>query len=311
MCNTVDQQLAGERRVRLYSNGNVALAPATQGLANYYRRHALSFLTDVRPETVAMGYALDTDNASLSRVLAAAFPGVNLNDDAALMADPALYMQVLTVAANFVFKPMIDFASVHSSAGASLTNLVVLPTLQRSGGAPIAPAGASLAGLSISPTLQAELAGDMSDDARIWQGVNFPPNFTPMVMLGNDVLQAARSVDPILGDLVVAHEFGHSAGLVHSMVARNLMYPAVAPHVDDCTNSLNDAQLMTMRTTLGIGPAVSTTALVADGNAARRGPTPSRSGPSFAPARLRALLAGDGAAMNAFIATLLPHAKIQ
>ena len=42
-CNAVDQRLAGVRPMRLYTNGNVALPPTTQGLASYYQRHALSF----------------------------------------------------------------------------------------------------------------------------------------------------------------------------------------------------------------------------------------------------------------------------
>ena len=93
--------------------------------------------------------------------------------------------------------------------------------------------------------------------------MNLPANFTPMMVLGNNVLQQARVVDPVLDDLVTAHEFGHSGALVHSMVPLNLMYPSVTPHVDDCTDGLDDAQLTTMATTYGLGASAASGALLA------------------------------------------------
>ena len=104
-CNAVDQRLAGMRPMRLYTNGNVALQPTTQGLASYYQRHALSFSTDTAPQSTTMAYALDTDSTSLDRALVAAFPGVDLSDEAALMAsDTAPYNQVVTFVANFLLE---------------------------------------------------------------------------------------------------------------------------------------------------------------------------------------------------------------
>jgi hypothetical protein len=40
-------------------------------------------------------------------------------------------------------------------------------------------------------------------EAAIWQGVNLPAEFTPMMVLGNNVLQRAGSAQPELRDLVV------------------------------------------------------------------------------------------------------------
>src|SRR5262245_23536767 len=95
-CNTVDQRLAGERPMQLFVNGNVGLTPVTQGLASYYARHSLAFFTEIPPQNTTMTYALDTDTTSLGRALVNAFPGVDFNDEAALMADPVLYNQILT-----------------------------------------------------------------------------------------------------------------------------------------------------------------------------------------------------------------------
>jgi hypothetical protein len=297
-CNAVDQRLSGQRPMRLYTNGNVALLPTTQGLASYYQRHSLAFVTDAAAETTPMAYALDTDEASLDRALVAAFPGVDLSNEAALMADPALYNQILTFVANFVLKPMVDFAAAHSASGNALTNLVVLSHLERPGGQPISDPGTSLAGLSVSPALLAEFARTMPDESNIWKGVSFPDGFTPMMVLGNDVLSQARIVDPVLDDLVTAHEFGHSGALTHVTVPLNLMYPSVTPGVDDCADSLDDAQLTTLATTYGLGTSAAAGALLADG-APRT--VPPRGGPLFAPDRLRAMLAGDRRATRAFV----------
>jgi hypothetical protein len=300
-CNVVDQRLAGLRPMRLYTNGNVVLPPATQGLASYYARHSLTFSTDMAPAGTTMAYALDTDTASLDRALVAAFPGVDLSDEAALMAsDPATYNQVVTFVANFLLKPMVDFANTHSDRGNAVTNLVLISNLERPGGDPISAPGTSLAGLSISPALLAQFALTGSDDAAIWQGVNLPPNFTPMVVLGDNVLRQARIVDPELDDLVTAHEFGHSGALVHSMVQGNLMYPSVSPGLDDCTDSLDDGQLTIVATTYGLGTSAPTSPLLA----ARPSASPNRAWASYTPVNLRAIRAGDRAAMRAFVARL-------
>src|SRR6266496_5085325 len=303
-CNVVDQRLAGLRPMRLYTNGNVALQPTTQGLASYYQRHSLSFSTDTAPQSTPMAYALDTDSASLDRALVAAFPGVDLSDEAALMAsDPAVYNQVVTFVANFLLKPMTDFAHAHSDSGGAVTNLIVVQNLERPGGDPISAPGSSLAGLSISPALLAEFARTMPDEGSIWQGVNLPANFTPMMVLGNNVLQQARVIDPVLDDLVTAHEFGHSGALVHSMVEGNLMFPSVTPGFDDCTDGLDDTQLTMMATTYGLGPSAASGALLAarpvPGATAAGSPTGALA--ALSPARLRAMRAGDRRATRSFV----------
>src|SRR3954452_5817544 len=70
-CNVVDQRLAGERQMRLYVNGGVSPKPVTQGLASYYHRHALSFVTDTQPQATTMAYAINTDDDALNAALAA------------------------------------------------------------------------------------------------------------------------------------------------------------------------------------------------------------------------------------------------
>jgi hypothetical protein len=307
-CNTTDQALAGQREMRLFVHGATNLVPITQGLASYYSRHSLSFFTAAQPQTTTMAYAVDTKSIALTAALTQAFPGVDLNDEQALMADPVLWNQILTFVANFMFKPIVDFAHEHGGAGPGVTNLVLLSNLERPGGEPLLDPGASLAGLAISPALLAEFAATMAEESAIWQGVQFPADFTPMMVLGNNVLQTVNNVAPVLKDLVTSHEFGHTAALVHTTVLRNLMYPNVAVGRDDCHDSLDDTQLARMRATLGVGAAAASGALLS----ARAAPTPpaaptTRTRPLFTPARLRALLAGDRREMRSLIERLLGH----
>ena len=82
-----------------------------------------------------MAYALDTDETALVRALIAAFPGVDFSDEAAVMVGSrSLYNQVVTFVANFMLKPMVDFANTHSDVGGAVTNLIVVAELERPGG---------------------------------------------------------------------------------------------------------------------------------------------------------------------------------
>jgi hypothetical protein len=299
-CNAVDQRLVGQRPMRLYVSGSTDIVPMTQGLASYYHRHSLSFFTEAPPQAASMAYALDTNTTELTIALFRAFPGVDFTDEAAVMADPVLWPQVVAFVANFMFRPMVDFATSHSDGGTGVTNLIVVPDIERPGGEPLGGPGETLAGLAISPALLAEFARTMPEESAIWEGVNLPAQFTPMMVLGGNVLASAAIFDPELRDLVVAHEFGHTGALVHVTVPRNLMVAGAVPGYDDCTNRLDDAQLGMMRATLGVGTAASG-ALVAGPIGAAPSAGAARTRPRFTPDRLPALLAGDRAALRSFV----------
>jgi len=305
-CNTVDQRLAGTREVRLFVSGDVDLLSVTQGLARYYHRHGLSFVTSAQPEETTMRYALDTDEASLMKATIAAFPDVDFSDEEAVMADPVLWAQVQAFWIKHFFQPLIDFTTTHA-AGQGVTNLVVLPTIESPGGASISEEGTT-AGLSISSALLAEFARAMSSDAEFWEQVNLPEGFTPFVILGNEILAQQTGKSAVIKDLVVAHEFGHSAGLPHLKTdKRNLMYPTATPGLNDCTDSLNDAQLDAMAATLDL-PTAASGALVAAQARGAAAPPLGRAGvlsSSFTPAHLRALMSGDSRAMRLLVDLLL------
>jgi hypothetical protein len=294
-CNVVDARLEGSREMRLFSSGTVDLQGMTQGLARYYRRHSLTFTTRSSPQQAGTRYALDTDQNALGAALVAAFPDVDFEDEAAVMADPVKWNAIMTFIANFMLRPMIDFARAHGDVGQAATNLAVIPDLERPGGMKLGGPDATIVGIAISPPLLAEFMRTMVDEGEIWKGVDLPPNFTPMMFLGHNAIRMTTAATPVLRDLTAAHEFGHASGLLHDETLHNLMYPGVAPNVNGCTDGLTDAQLAVMRANLGVGPAATSAAL------SSAGPTRAR----FMPADLRALLGGDQRALRRFFEPLL------
>lgn len=306
-CNTVDRSLAGEREMRLFSSGSVNVTGLSQGLSRYYSRHALTFFTQASEQPAGTAYALDTSEAALGSALAKAFPNDDLNNEAALMADPVKWNAIVTFVTNFMLRPMIDFARVHGDVGQGATNLVVVPDLERPGGQKLGDANATLVGIAICPALLKEFAASMNMDGEIWKGVTLPPNFTPMMFLGYNALQKATVRDQVLKDLTVAHEFGHASGLPHSDVMTNLMYPSAEPGRSSCTDDLDEAQLAVMRTNLGVGDAAAASGALTGADFARPG---ARTQPArrFTPADLRAVLAGDGRAMRRLLGPLVHDA---
>jgi hypothetical protein len=307
-CNTLDGRLSGDREMRLYSSGAVDVGVLTRGLARYYRRHSLTFHATTAPAPAGTTYALDTNENALGAALTKAFPNDDLTNEAALMADPAKWNQIVTFVANFMLRPMIDFARAHGAVGQGATNFVVIPDLERPGGTKLGEPGTALVGLAVSTQLLDVFAATGTEEGAIWKGVALPPDFTPMMFLGHNVIRTKTAKYPDLRDLVVAHEFGHASGLEHSDVPLNLMYPAVAPGLNTCVDGLSDEQLATVRTNLGVGAAAAGGALT-DRAAATSGlarPAPrAHQLPRFTPADLRGVLAGDGRAMARLLAPFI------
>jgi hypothetical protein len=251
-CNVADQRLATTREVHLFTYGNADVPPYSRSLQRYYRRHGLQFYSHDPVRQIAKPYALDTDGILLDMALAREFPGVDLNDGAAVMRDPALYARVVKFTMNFIFAPVIEFARSNGQAGVGVTNLSVLPDIVRPGGGDLLGPGAEVVGLAVSPALLEVFSQQKLDEAMAWQSIDLPAGFTPMMFLDGRVLGTLRSGAPDLADLVAAHEFGHTAALVHRTEDHNLMLPAVTPGVSNCSDSLDDDQVETMRKTLGV-----------------------------------------------------------
>jgi hypothetical protein len=300
-CDAVDTTLAGRREMRLYYNGGVDVGTFTRGLQRYYRRRGLLFSTDRPGLFIEPGYALDSDQDAMLAAARMVFPGVNLDDEATLMRDPELYERVVVFALNFHLRPAIEFAREHSGLGANVTNLVVVPQIPSTGSTSLAlDGGGALAGFAISPTLVANLTSGDPDTARIWNAVELPANFSPMMFLDAGVIGQAAAREEVLRDVIVAHEFGHTAGLVHRETTHNLMFPSVSSGSTGCADWLQDDQIAVVRGTLGVGAGQAPTAGQALTAEEAREAAAVRW--SFPPARWTALVRGDRSALRTLLA---------
>jgi hypothetical protein len=300
-CMTFDDKLAGRRQIRIFRSGrgNDVLG-STRGLQRYYRRHGLEFFAAEGEREVNMPYAVDDRPVLFQNALAAQFPGVDLSDSTALMRDPALWAEVQRAVGAFIFRPMADFARTNGSVGLGATNLALVPDIVATGWA----TGARILGLAISPSLVAVLSEGGGADAAFWKGLDLPADFTPMLFLHGTMLRELGASNPGARDATVAHEFGHTAGLVHESSEDdfdNLMYPSVDGKLSACHSVLLDDQLALMRRTLGVGPPVPVTAqaLTSDWHSAHPRHQPLR------PEDLPALLAGDRRPLLRVLAPLL------
>jgi hypothetical protein len=206
----------------------------------------------------------------------------------------------LTFTLNFIFKPITNFARQHASA-AGVTNLILVHQIERPGGMKIFPPGASLAGLAVSPPLLQVFTSTGLPEGNLWKGIDLPSDFSPMMFLDGGVVGAVATQAPVLRDLVVSHEFGHTTSLVHRDTEKNLMNPSVMIGRNTCADSLEPDQLTTARTALGFSPVRQ--ALVR----ADLSPSQTESPPlttRFAPRRLVAMLRGDNTAWAELLAPL-------
>jgi hypothetical protein len=299
-CDRPDPKLEGRRLVRLFTHRAVEVTDASRPMARYYRRYGFTFFTDRSAVVTEMPYALDTDIEALNALLGQEFPGVNLNDEAALMRDPDLYARILKRAGNFVMRPMVEFAREHGNQGAGVTNVVVLRDLVRPGGASLGPPGSSPAGIAISPALISALSAQGAADAGAWPDIDFPAGFTPMLFLHGVLVGQLSAIDPEVRDLIAAHEFGHTAGLVHRETEGNLMVPFAIVGRNRCSDALEPDQLATFRIGVGLDPAARALSTRVERDAR----------PIVPPSRFADLLAGDGDALAAMFAPLL-HAHVR
>jgi hypothetical protein len=287
-CNGAgDSRLAFRRELNLFTNRNSDVPPYSQALQRYYHRHGLTFFSEHEVTTVPQSYAIDSNDSDLEAALIKQFPGVNLDDKTLQTRDPELYQSILSAAVNFMFHPLLEFVRAHSAAGTGVTNMVVVPSVVRPGGQDVA--AGDVAGLAISPALLTELTAEGEPGAEIWKSIALPKDFSPVMFLDGKVLAVVSSVAPDLVDLVVAHEFGHTGGLVHRMEDHNLMFPYVDPDASSCTDSLDPDQIETMRGTFGLGQPLR----VREAPAA-----PARPSAAISFEDLRALRHGDRAALR-------------
>jgi hypothetical protein len=136
------------------------------------------------------------------------------------------------------------------------------------------------------------------DGYGLFQLVDFPLDFTPVIFLSQpNVTQLEQRGGAVQRDLVVGHEFGHSAGLVHQQDKANLMYP-YSDGMESCDLQILDPQIAIMRAGLNL-PAAGQARVIG---------APTEDQPKLAaavsPSLLARILRGDRAALRALLAPL-------
>lgn len=303
-CDARDGKLRGKRELRVFRAGDYQSATFTRALARYYARHDLTFFTQYPPFDLDMSYVIDTDERRLESALRKRFPKVDFDSDEANVSDAEL-AQIQAAAAELVMKPLLNFVEKYGHQNSSVTNVILLNKVASTN--PVEDEDAVLAGLAISPELLKTLRQTGDESAAIWQGVPLPTTFNAMVFVDAKLLQNFRR--PTVLDLVIAHEFGHSGGLVHFEENSNLMTPTTGPTNDSCDQTLTDEQLGIMAKTLGVGDAPVLQALQAEAfQPAKKTPHKASMPTQQRWQKVRRQLVGDQARPAAFLRDLLhPH----
>jgi hypothetical protein len=256
LCNRHDGALRGQRELVLYRGGltadSVGLFRFTSGLQRYYARHDLKFFTRSPPRPLALDSILNLNEAQLNAELKKKFPGIDPESNS--LTDDEM-RAVSVYAMNYILRPIIEFSRTYGTRGDDKTNLIVLPHLLSNGSKMALGTNGQLAGLAVSPALIAAIVSSetLDSEAQLWRDAEFPPGFTPMLFLDASVLDMATRYEESGGDLVAAHEFGHTASLIHREDDDNLMKPSLDRLTISCTSPLDPDQLETMRRVLKVG----------------------------------------------------------
>jgi hypothetical protein len=295
-CDAPNGQLVVRRELRLFANRSHDVDKTATALQRYYRHFGIDFYRVQPVQVVATQFVEDMDETAGTAALTKQFPGVDFSDDglkALSTSDPALYARVIKAVLNWEFSGALDFMRQYGGTGQGVTNVVLLDSLF-SPGSPEMERDKVL-GISLAPILIRELRRSGMDAAGAFGMVDFPADFSPVVFISDtNVKWLEDRAGSVHRDLVLGHEFGHSAGLVHKMDKTNLMNPST-DGTETCTLALTEDQIAVMKEGLGLAPPALGRELVVDA------PGAATRGPAVAPAIIAGILRGDIKALRTLL----------
>jgi Matrixin len=302
-CDTFDRRLDTRRELRLFANRGIDPERTARALQRYFKRFGITFHTTRVAELLDLNFVHDLDNKALNDSLRAQFPGIELTDESLTeleKRDPALFNRILRAVFNFQFRGAVTFMNQYGREGQGVTNLVLMNDLFT----PASPKEMrdGVLGISMSPFLFSELRRQGMDEFSVFSALDFPSNFSPVVFIGDaNVAALERAAGAVHRDLVAAHEFGHSGGLVHLEDRKNLMNPTTNGK-ETCAIALNDQQITTLQQGLGISPQTATKSLQSGLGSAEEAGVGEK--PLYSAKIVAGVLRGDPEAQRAFLPSL-------
>jgi hypothetical protein len=294
-CDTPTGQLTMRRELRLFVSNGYDIGRTASALQRYYRRFGITFYQVLPVRVADTAFVEDLDTDGLTKKLRERFPKVDLSDEgleALARNDPATFARLYKELLNFEFAGALEFLRELGGTGQNVTNVVVLRDLFTAGSP--SELREKVLGISISPILLRELQRAGMDETGAFATLDFPADFSPTVFISDrNVNWLEQRAGAVHRDLVLAHEFGHSAGLVHRMDPTNLMNPST-DGTEQCTLAITDDQIAVMREGLGLAPAQARVLNAGAPDAL----------PATLPSLLAGVLRGDPDAQRALLAPL-------
>jgi hypothetical protein len=226
------RDLNGATELRLFRGSGVTdsnVREFASGLQRYYSQYGVVMSTRYTTLPVPLDRALILDVQALT---------ARVKSETGLDIDAELTLEEQERATASVGEAILwnvkELIRVYGEPRRDVVNVVVLPGMV--GDVPEEFASfRNLAGLGFSPELLATVPAD--DPAhQLYEWLNVSEDFTPVAILGMDVVHQFFSAP----DVAIAHEVGHAYGLTHVPgEGTNLMNPAVGA----CSLPLDEGQL--------------------------------------------------------------------
>lgn len=229
---------------------DLELQTSGRRLQRYYGDYNLHLFVRDNPGNANFNYLLSgTEQALRAR---AAELGVNLDDPNPSAGEEAALERVV---GEVLGQNIRDVVAARGPNVANRIDIVVSDGIVDPAVQSLIAGEGVILGMGMSPTLfRAIQAQDPT--ANYFAIYGLPQDFTPVFFVGQDDV---RRLVPLLGDSIMAHEFGHALGLTHVSDSSNLMYFEAG--AVDCLPGLNDAQVsqLAASTASGAGASSSTT----------------------------------------------------
>lgn len=231
----VPRVLDARTEVRLFLGNGITDDDGLQylrGLQRYYAHYGVSMYTRYEPIRVPMDHVMVMNEGAIidwMRENTSVDPNSNPSEGT------AAYREYLNALGSAMYFNLKQFLRAYAEPFQNVINVVLVKRV-----AALDPSDSmaldswGVAGLGLSDEVLTNYGADGDQMRMLINETNFSPTIFISVNLLNYMMKYP--------DIVVAHEFGHCYGLIHTSVESNLMYGTAL----SCDESLNASQLTTI-----------------------------------------------------------------